>query len=349
MNLDPTFLASLFGGALSPDARQKGLVEALLARSKGMTEPAIDTGRERGIATLALLSGDPVLGHYGTAQFSDIGDREKRASEGRKVDLMAAMQAIKDQETQQERATDNARSDEQLGVSKERLAWDELHPPTQVVVTQGGQMVQVPTRTGTGAPRALEAPGGGALTKDKPLEQAQGKELTDLNQEIRNLSQLKGEFKDEYSGHGPGGRFLTALAQTAGGLAPEKANGLLPQFSQNAANFWSKFDMLVTLPQRNKTFGASLTPTESASWERAMRIKPGADPKVVRQVMGEMEGIARSKLEADVGGLTAEGYNPAGIQARTKDTATAATGPHGPFVMQKGVRFDWNPQTGKYE
>jgi len=92
----------------------------------------------------------------------------------------------------------------------------------------------------------------------------------------------------------------------------------------------------------------------------------------------QFQGKARSttdqmlnKAESDVEALAAAGYDVSELRARLnsarqrislarqtpatpKDgidtqTAKAAAGPHGAFVIQNGIRYDWNPKTGAYE
>jgi len=320
--MDINVLLSLLNGA-SPDARGQGLAQAIQARMSGTdTIPAPEDSRGRGIAQLALLSGDPVLGQFGAAQLRDVSAREERGAEQQKYRLTAALQALKDQQTAEERRLDNARADASQAETRRFHQWQMDNPSLQPVTAQGGQIVGFNPRTATTTP--VSGPGGGVLQKDKPLEQGVSKELTALDQELRNIGDVRSAFKPEYAGGGPAGRALTAGAQLLGGLAPEKAGSLAPQLSQEAGNFWSKFDMLVTLPQRNALFGASLTPGEKASFEGAMRIKPGNSPDTIRKALADMEAIAHSKLDSHTAALRQEGYNPGAIEALTQHAAPAA-------------------------
>lgn len=259
-----------------------------------------------------------MLGRFGQAQLQDVTHREERAGEERKASLVQALQALRDQATAQERATDNARSERALAGTEEFRKWQMANPAVQIVTGQGGQVMAVNPRNVSAGAQPVPGPGGAPLQHNQPLQQGDTKKLQELSSEVRNLGQLSSAFKDEYAGGGPIGRGLTAGAQLLGSLAPEKAKGMGAQFSQEAANFWSKFDRLVTLPVRNEMFGASLTPLERQSFEQAMSIKPGASPATIRKAMAEMQAIASDKLKGLSEGLREEGFNPKAIDSLTR-------------------------------
>ncbi len=324
MNLDPNVLASVFGMTPSPEDRQKGLLRAILERGGAPQEAMPDLGRQRGIASLALLSGDDSLGQFGNAQLQDATRREKDAESTQERALTHALALMNQQQAQKEREIDNARADTAEARQKKFQDWQMANPAQQVVAGQGGQLVAYNPRNISAGTQPVPGPGGVPLQKDKPLEQAQTKELETLGQDVRNIADLKSTFKPQYAGGGMAGKVLTQAAQTLGDWAPDKASGALPQLSEESGNFWAKFSRLVDLPQRNALFGSSLTPTEKASFDAASRIKPGASPETIQKTMEEMDRIARGKLSRLTGSLRTEGYNPAGIDALTQDTQPAA-------------------------
>jgi hypothetical protein len=318
MDLDLSMLL----GQPSEDERSRQLADAL--------------ERRRQVATLATLTGHPAASRFGGAVLEDVGRQEKEIADGKGRELSAALAALKDQAMQRERLVDNARADASQKETQRFHQWQMDNPALQPVTAQGGQIVGFNPREGT--TRAVPGPGGDPLQANRPLQEADSQRLEEATQKIAGLGRLRSAFKPEFAGLGPGGRALTAGAQFLGALAPEKASGSLGQFSQESAKFWADWDRLVTLPERNKLFGASLTPSEQGSWERAQSIKPGADPKVIQQAMAEIESIARGKLGNLTESLQVEGNNPSAIKALTRTPAAAkkrigtARGPKGERV-----------------
>lgn len=178
------------------------------------------------------------------------------------------------------------------------------------VVGPNGEIFVVPIQgheRGTAIP--VGAPGGGALKKDKDLQPAEGEKLTALASEYRNMEGLLGQFKDQFAGKGMLGGLEVSGAQKLGSWGSKNQQAL--------AQWWSDYQRILELPQRNQIFGASLTETEKKSWAAAQNIKPGSDPEVVRQSFATVMGIIKRKLQARGQSLIADGYSPQVISAAT--------------------------------
>jgi hypothetical protein len=294
---------SMLLGQPSEDERSRQLADAL--------------ERRRQVATLATLTGHPAASRFGGAVLEDVGRQENTLAEGQGKRLAAALAALKDSALQKERAVDNDRQERGLKETERFHQWQMDNPTLQPVTAQGGQIVGFDPRHGT--TRSVPGPGGGEpLQANKPLQEADSKRLEEMTQELGSLRRLRSSFKPEYAGGGPIGRALTTGAQFLGALAPEKAKGVAPQLSRESANFWAEWDRMVTLPQRNKLFGASLTPSEQGSFEAAQTVKPGSDPKDIEKAAAQMEQIIASRRGNLSGALSSEGYNPGAIQRLTQ-------------------------------
>lgn len=330
-------ILSLLGQASSPEELQMARADALRRKQ--------EVAQMRSLGFIGQLSGDKVLAPLGKSFLGQAQNSEEQGVELQKADaagkehaLSRAMAALQQQALADERAVDNKRQDARFGADETWRQWQKDHPQQMVFVNQGGEAVGVPTRQGTGAPGALKQPSGAPLRHNQPMSEGSIKEQQELDNVVSNLGNVEGQMKDEYFGSGPLGGAGVALAQTLGSWAPKTGS----QFSQDAGQFWSEFDQLVTLPQRHALFGSSLTPGEKSSFERARTVNPRTDPAVAKKALAEMKAIAIRKAQGHRSMLEGQGYNPSAAPA-------GAQGPHGPTITQKGVTFTWNPTTGEYE
>lgn len=149
----------------------------------------------------------------------------------------------------------------------------------------------------------------------KPLNLGDRDRLEALHGQARAADELLSRFKDTYAGKGFLGGSIVAGKQALGSWAPGSA--------QEEAAFWADFGKMVDLPERNKTFGASLTEGEKRAWEGAKNIKPGASPAVVRAAMEKMKEIAQQAAQRRGRSLVADGFNPEAIEQFTGPLASS--------------------------
>ncbi|GAF97644.1 unnamed protein product, partial [marine sediment metagenome] len=110
-------------------------------------------------------------------------------------------------------------------------------------------------------------------------------------QMLGNARQLVGSFKPEYAqGAFPGAR--TASNFLAGSL------GMGTDEMKEAQGWWSDWDLLYTLPERNEKFGATLTPSEAKAW-RLANIQGEQDPQQIRRKQQVMIDIMESKMASN--------------------------------------------------
>ena len=150
--------------------------------------------------------------------------------------------------------------------------------------------------------------------------------------------------------------FGTQAQSVLGGIP--KVGGLIEGFKSQDMKGYEQAKRQFVQAVLRKESGATITPDEMDMNERKYFPQAGDGPGVLAQ--------KKQAREQAVAALEGEGTNAMGsVQtvAFSPPTQTpkppggggapsanaASTGPEGPFVTQKGVRYDWNPQTGKYE
>lgn len=163
-----------------------------------------------------------------------------------------------------------------------------------------------------GAEAKAEAP-----PKLKAFAPGEADKLTGLKGDLEALDSLYGEFRPEYAGKGLLGNLQLSASQLAGSSAPEK--------QQRLANFWSRFQQLVEIPQRHKMFGSALSKTEAAIWDKARTLSPKSDPAVVADTFQRMREIGSNKLTSIAHGRAAEGFAPEAIKQYTGVEVAPAT------------------------
>lgn len=267
---------------------------------------------QRAAGNLGLLTGDRVLSGFGQAQLQGAGQQENLLAE--------AGQQRANQVLKQALATKEAERQAKIDAEQERHHRAlENRPPSNVYLPgPGGQYFVMPDRGPVAATGVVDESGNPVARPEPPkqISAAEKDTLQELTADARAFHDLGARFKDEYAGGGALGGLRTAAASAAGSWAPEK--------EQETVSFWADFARLIDLPQRNRVFGASLSPGEKASWESAKNIKRGSDPALVRRTFQELGAIADRKVEERAQALLAEGYKPDAVGALTGRGATAA-------------------------
>jgi hypothetical protein len=222
------------------------------------------------------------------------------------------------------------------------------HGGMQLVVGADGQYYYVDPRNPAAPAKPVVGPNGASLSKPKPavkppkpaatprLSSGDKDKFQELTDAVTSIDGLASKFKDEYAGDSFLGGAKTTVGQVLGAAAPKPL--------QERTAFWADFKMLLDLPQRNKTFGSSLSASEKASWESAKNIREGADPSVVRSKFSELSQIAHRHLNARKESAIAEGYVPEAVEAlsRTGGTTVPAVAPRR-VKMQDGTIWEEQP------
>jgi hypothetical protein len=200
---------------------------------------------------------------------------------------------------QRERATDNARADAQLDISRANLG-----------VAQG----QLQVARGNLALRGAQAGQGPAPAPAARLPVGEVDKLIKDGEVAQNLADLRGTFDPKFSGAGTGAENFAARL----GLNVFNSSG-------QSADWWQRmqaFDNVV----RNQLFGASLTAGEQAAWERTT-VTPNMSAARIRANLAEREKLLTTALGRRTKALEGAGYNVAGAAAAVRpQPAASATG-----------------------
>ena len=141
------------------------------------------------------------------------------------------------------------------------------------------------------------------------------------------VSGLANSFNDKYSGYMIGGD--TAMYGTRLGI---------PIASQEAAQWWQTYDRHKNVV-RNELFGAALTASEQAAFDKA-DITPNMDPRLVKKNLAVQQQIIQSAAKRKVEALIAAGANPEVVQKaygydpRNSGPASGAGGANDPLGIR---------------
>jgi hypothetical protein len=73
-------------------------------------------------------------------------------------------------------------------------------------------------------------------------------------------------------------------------LSEEEIAAEMEQFNLDRQGWWREYELLYSLPERNRLFGATLTPNEQASWEGA-NINSGMKPEQIERHLATLKRI----------------------------------------------------------
>lgn len=168
------------------------------------------------------------------------------------------------------------------------------------------------------------------------------------------LPELESTFEKSAAGLTP-----EAIKQAYGGGKGIVPNKLMEFFDKEGASTRQKMEALKSFV-RHPLFGATLTGQERAAFEEGFGGGFLKRPEALQEAIDRMKSI----LESQKKNVTA-GYKPEVVkeweQRRGKFSAPQtstqqpmpqapeSTGPHGPYVIQDGIRYNWNPKTQNYE
>jgi hypothetical protein len=273
-----------FGG-LAQRAQQGGLAQMRMERGDKDREFGLRQGADQRLAASQTAS-------------ADLANTQAMAREA---------DAARDAQHQAASLTETGRHNRAM----ERNAL--VRPPQfQVVVGEGGAQFWADPRNPQAPVRPVMGPDGQPVVKPRatrPIPPSEKNTLQEMTGEARALGALGQRFQPEFAGGGPLGGVATGVYQALGSMGTK---GM-----QEDAAFWSDFQRLVDLPQRNAIFGASLTANEKSSWERAKNVSPKSDPDLVKKTLAEMQAISQRKVSEHGDALLAENFNPDAVRSLT--------------------------------
>ena len=118
-------------------------------------------------------------------------------------------------------------------------------------------------------------------------------------------------FKPEYTqilGAGPQSKLPNTLA----------GYGIGTQNSKAAQLWWANWDKFFTLPERNQTFGATLTPNEQQAWKE-VSIHPGMDPEIIQHKLNKFLNTIRGETIRRIRSMEKEGFDPEVLDTMHED------------------------------
>lgn len=243
--------------------------------------------RRRSYGELGMLSGDRVLAPAGERMVKQADDYAGAIQDTRRHDI--------------DDAQTKSYQDSQLGhmnsVLKETM--------------RGRDMMDATTRRGQDLAfqaAQLKAAAAGAKTNKPPkLTYSDRNKLENLSNTLHGAMATAAGFQPEYSQMAsPGPIPEVGQSRLVNGAA---SLGLGTGKMQEAANWWSQWNLIYTLPQRNATFGATLTPGEKQAWFES-DINPSMKPEQIQKRIQKVIEILGRKGDLATKTYKAQGFAP---------------------------------------
>lgn len=183
----------------------------------------------------------------------------------------------------------------------DRQASDGRLPPGVMIGPDGQRVVD---QAYVDSQRAISA-AKGESKGTRVLPSPEREKLTTAGGRYGEIERLSSGFQDDYGGFGAGwvGDAANTIARNSPGDSPR-------------ANWWQGYQSLKNVV-RNDLFGAALTATEKAEFEKA-DINPGMSPATIRANIDRQKAILQGAIRRRSRSLAADGYNA--------DAITEATG-----------------------
>ena len=168
--------------------------------------------------------------------------------------------------------------------------------------------------TPAGGPTPTPIPGGGTVTnipgKGKPLDNAARDDLTKASSGVLELTELVKSFDPSF-----GGFILEGKGDFDNWMKRNLPDMLGGKDEKGQAQWWQRYQQFANL-ERNKLFGAALTPGEAAEFNKAM-INPGMKPDQITANLARQRDVATKALSRIVNSMVAQGANREAIEAAT--------------------------------
>jgi len=242
------------------------------ARAPNISPIADVLRRQSDMGLLGMASGDPVLSPLGSALRGESMDKvkmyQKAIVDKQKADAEARKQA----------------SDEAFRAAQIKQMEDRRLYGTRYLDILEDQKLNVEDKN--------------------QLRVGDRRDIQDEVGTLREMASMEKRLLDNPEALGQGvwplGSLNRAVAERAGKFASDDQI-----FAQK---WWSDWDKVYNLPERNKAFGATLTPHEVAAWDGA-NIGPNMDPRQIEAGFKTIMGIIRNRTELMYQGYTADNYD----------------------------------------
>jgi hypothetical protein len=136
----------------------------------------------------------------------------------------------------------------------------------------------------------------------KPIPDGEFQKLSSFRDALDSVTQAKNSFQPQFSGSG----MLTSrpLENAIASNLP----GLASQNMKDANNWWQMYGRGFTLDEMHNKFGARISPTEQAMFEK-VHINPNMDGKQIAQNLDQIGTLSARKLAERLNSLEAAGFN----------------------------------------
>lgn len=247
--------------------------------------------RQNMLGQIGQLTGDRTIAPVGQGMVQQAGQFAQQLQGGRQFDREAAQRDRSQDQTQFYQEGQLGHMRDSLEETKRSNTLQHIY---QMMMAQAAQEKAEKTGTGSG--------------KIPRLRQGDIKELQDLGQTIGTVQGLE-KFLEEGGKFGavevngmplPGARGLSnTMASMGFGDESMKA-------TFNAHQNWNR---LYNLAERNRMFGATLTPNEQRSWKSANPSGNMTDAQI-KEALPIMRKVFEHRMQRKVAGLSKEGYSP---------------------------------------
>lgn len=161
---------------------------------------------------------------------------------------------------------------------------------------------------------------------DKPLTTSEMKNLQDLHQNVRTMSDLARRAGEGGIGAGPySNTILEEGKAQAARFSPAIREALGPE-QQKADEWWADYRALFENLERNKLFGSALTESERKLWQQS-NIQRGMRDEDIKRVISQKMGIMNRALSGLTQGYAANRRDVDAIEATTEGFYTAPPKP----------------------
>lgn len=260
--------------------------------------------RRRSYGELGVLTGDKVLSGLGSNMLKSADDYAQQIQDIRQKDI------------------DNAQTQSyqtgQLGHMGRVADEANRHNLEQERLTERGQDLSYLAAL----ERAKAAAARSSIPKPAKLTYADRNKLENFSNLRTGTRGLLDTFEDGFS-QTMSGKLVPELGQSR--LANTLATyGAGTKEQKKAADWWTNWNVLYTLPQRNATFGATLTPHEKEAWFGS-DINPSMTPQQIRSRIQTIYDIIDRKAALAAKTYRAQGFDPQAIDAYELDSPSSGS------------------------
>jgi hypothetical protein len=226
--------------------------------------------RRRSYGELGMLTGDRVL--------APLGDRMAKSADSYADSLQDTRQ--KDIDNRQTKAYQEGQLSHMGAALAEETRYHDMADKT----TQRGQDLAYQSALARAMAQQAKA------NKPNKLTYPDRKRLEELSGLLQGAHQSIDTFKDDYA-QTMSGKLIPEVGQSR--LANTMASmGAGTKNQKEAADWWTAWNLIYTLPRRNQTFGATLTPTEKQSWFNS-DINPSMSGEQIRKRLGVISALLK--------------------------------------------------------